>query len=271
MATETARIHLLAAKSAPVVTILRRKPSKLFHVINWNTQTGELTYGSWFRGKLYPLRCDVSFDGRWMVYLALGSNGDTWNGVCETPWLKTIAEAPNTGTWHGGGYWESSQKLNVNNWKPTERTSALPFKITGYRSDFGEDEGVLYPRLERDGWRRSGPIGDNRDISTPSKYRIQCLNDPGWYWKFSPSHPTLRMIYLGYLDHGRTFSFRLDGHESLLDNPAVSWATWDALGNLVVARAGAIEKFTLADIDRATPSFSRDLENLQPPAVDSSG
>jgi len=28
-----------------------------------DTGTLRITVGSWFRGKLYPLRCDVSFDG----------------------------------------------------------------------------------------------------------------------------------------------------------------------------------------------------------------
>jgi|SoiMethySBSTD1v2_1073268.scaffolds.fasta_scaffold1210311_2 hypothetical protein len=57
------RIHLLAAREAATLAILQRKRSKLFHVIVVDTGTLRITVGSWFRGKLYPLRCDVSFDG----------------------------------------------------------------------------------------------------------------------------------------------------------------------------------------------------------------
>ncbi|MEM7773351.1 MAG: hypothetical protein AAF327_22955, partial [Cyanobacteria bacterium P01_A01_bin.37] len=75
---QPARIHLLPAKRSPYVLVIRRKPSKCFHIIRWNTKTDRLEHGSWFNGKLYPKRCDISFDGQWMVYLAMGDSGNTW-------------------------------------------------------------------------------------------------------------------------------------------------------------------------------------------------
>src|ERR1700710_2468830 len=112
-----ARIHLLPAKGVPVVIVIRRKPSKVFHVIRWGTATDTLEYGSWFRGKLFPMRCDVSFDGQWMVYHAMGATGKTWNGVCRPPRLKTMLEAENQGTWFGGGYWTNARTLRLNAWE----------------------------------------------------------------------------------------------------------------------------------------------------------
>ena len=99
-----ARIHLLPAKEAPYVVVVRRKPSHTFHVIRINTRSGGIEHGSWFRGKLYAMRSDVSFDGQWMVYLAKGAKGKDWNGVCQVPFLKTVLEGENLGTWYGGGY-----------------------------------------------------------------------------------------------------------------------------------------------------------------------
>src|SRR4051812_45232560 len=107
MNAPAARIHILPAREAPVAIVIRRKPSKCFHVLRWHTDTGKIEPGSWFNGKLYSLRADISFDGAWMVYLALGSTGETWNGLCRPPWLKTVVDAPNTGAWFGGGYWAS--------------------------------------------------------------------------------------------------------------------------------------------------------------------
>ena len=78
-----ARIHLLPAAKAPVVVVIRRKPSKLFHVIRVDTVTGKYEQGAWFNGKLYAMRCDVSFDGDWLVYLAMGAGGNTWNAVSQ--------------------------------------------------------------------------------------------------------------------------------------------------------------------------------------------
>jgi len=93
--SEPARTHLLPEKSASKVVIIRRKPSNLFHILLWNTRKNTLDAGSWFNGKLYPMRYDVSPDGNCMVYSAMGSYGETWNEVCIVPWLKTIAESNN--------------------------------------------------------------------------------------------------------------------------------------------------------------------------------
>jgi Ni,Fe-hydrogenase maturation factor len=72
---ELPRIHLLIAKNAPTVVIVQRKRAKLFHIVLVDAAKRRIEEGSWFRGKLYALRCDVSFDGKHMVYLAMGSRG----------------------------------------------------------------------------------------------------------------------------------------------------------------------------------------------------
>src|ERR687887_452186 len=110
------RIHLLVARNAPTVVILQRKRAKLFHVVTIDAKRRWVEEGSWFRGKLYVLRCDVSFDGKHMVYLAMGSKGAVWNGLCRLPWLSTLTEAENMGTWFGGGYFESQKVLRTNGW-----------------------------------------------------------------------------------------------------------------------------------------------------------
>ena|SRR5437762_157245 len=150
----TARIHLLPAKEAPYVVIVRRKPSKTFHIIRWNTEKDEFEHGSWFRGKLYPMRSDVSFDGQWMVYLAMGDGGNTWNGCCRLPFLKTYLEGENFGTWNGGGYWKDNKTLTTNRW--TDQRGSVPFKVEVMSAGQGEDFTVLPLRMERDGWKRNG-------------------------------------------------------------------------------------------------------------------
>jgi len=71
------------------------------------------------------------------------------------------------------------------------------------------------------------------------------------------------MFYRGYLVHGDTFEFRLEGSNLL--NPEVDWATWDAKGDLLVARRGAIERYSLAALKSGVPDFSLDLEHINPP------
>ena len=259
-----AGIHLLPAKGSPYVAVIRRKPSKVFHIIRWNTQDDCLEYGSWFNGKLYPQRCDISFDGKWMVYLAMGGRGNTWNGVCLLPRLKTYLESDNIGTWFGGGYWKNEKELLLNGWG--EPQGQIPFKLGELKPQFGgEDLSVLYPRLERDGWTRSGNnYGNKVEAKNSKKYIVNCENDDGWYWQPSRKHPILRMYYRGYLERGYTFEFKLEDYLEILDS-TVDWATWDFLGNLVLAKQGKLYKYELDDFKRGKPSFCKDLESLEQP------
>ena len=112
---------MLRARDAPVIAVIGRGPSKLFHLIKWNTEQDKLEHGSWFSGKLYPMRCDLSFDGKWMVYLAMGDNGETWNG----------------------GDWRDAKTLMRNNW--SDERGQVPFATEPMNAEYGEDEGMLYP------------------------------------------------------------------------------------------------------------------------------
>lgn len=262
-----ARLHLLTAKGSPYVAVIRRKPSKLFHIIRWNTQNDSLEYGSWFKGQLYPLRCDISFDGQWMVYLAMGgNNGNTWNGVCQLPWLKTYLEGENCGTWFGGGYWKKEKELFLSCWSE-KVTGTIPFKIGRCGGQFGvKNIGLLHPRLERDGWKRNGEnYGKEVKVKDSKKYIVECIGDDGWYYQPTRKHPVLRMYYKGYFDQrGYTFKFHIDEYPELLDS-TVDWVNWDFLGNLVFAKQGKIYKYKLDDFKKGKPSFCKDLEHLVPP------
>ena len=264
------RIHLLAARKAPTIAILQRKRSKLFHVIVIDTDALRITEGSWFRGKLYPMRCDVSFDGKFMVYLAMGANGKTWNGICRLPWLTTLIDAENTGTWFGGGYFASGRMLRTNGWRLSETVSHqvnVPFRLEAYKSRHGgEDLGVVYERLERDGFTRLGKNwGEQRKLKTRT-YQIECVGDDGWSRRPSRKHPELSVRFVGYLAHAYTFSFALSEHPHLLEG--ARWATWDASANLWVAWPGVVSRFTLEDLRKGMPSFSLDVDRFEPPSIE---
>ena len=73
------------------------------------------------------MRCDVSFDGDWLVYLAMGAGGKTWNAVSRLPRLTAVAEAESIGTYFGGGYWRARDVLCLNHWVPA-KPAKLPFR-----------------------------------------------------------------------------------------------------------------------------------------------
>ena len=240
------RIHLLAAKEAPIVAILQRKRAKLYHIITVDTEKYLVQEGSWFRGRLREMKCDISFDGEFMVYLAMGSRGDAWSGLCRLPWLKTLVEGENPGTAWGGGYFPDRKVLITNGWLREKISPAadIPLTLTpGPLTYFAAgDRGILYKKFERDGFT---PIGDD-----------------GWGKRPSLHHPELKVSYLGY-EHGGKFAFSLEERTDLLEG--VSWATWDSGNNLWVARPGIVEQYTLDDLRSGTPSYTLDVDQFEPP------
>lgn len=253
-----------------MVVVLRRKPAKLFHVLRWDTERDEIESGSWFHGRIYEMRSDVSFDGRFMVYLATGQ-GNQWTGVCRPPYLKAEIAFPNIGTWHGGGVFTAADRLMIN---PGHAADAALGTLVMRRQEFPfdfefldnirclEDEGVLYPRLERDGFRRVGPMPPEERVEGRS-YTLVCRDDPGWVLRPTEGHPELRVRYRGYRQ-GRIFEWDLPELPGVLD-PQVSWAVYDSLGQLIVARRGVLYRYTLSDLLAGKPSSVFDLEPLEKP------
>ncbi len=251
---QPARIFLLPAKEASYVAVIRRKPSNCFHLIRWNTKTDALEHGSWFSGRLFPDQCDVSFDGQWMVYLAMGQNGQTWNGICYLPFLKTVAEGPNMGTWNGGGYWKDKKTLILDNWLPEK--GRVPFELE--KRSGGSN---FRSRWERDGWQY---IIENEEVLPEINEGAKARKITVWKSKPSGKHPTLvaRPARIPGRGSSSTFIFSLEKFTDVLDEK-VDAACWDSLGQLVFAREGVLYKYSLKDLKAGRPRKVIDLESLQ--------
>ena len=270
--TPSARIHLLPAKSAPYVVVIRRKPTDWFHVIRWNTETDQLEHGSWLNGKLYSKRSDVSHDGNWLIYLAIERGVGIDNRISHPPLLAPVVTVDSAGTYHGGGYWASESTLRLNGWHwpffrdfKSKTQSALPYTLEEYVEET-EDFGVLYRRLIRDGWFRAG---DDWGIETRIKskdYETERVGDYGWEYQPTPQHPTLRMVYTGYKNGTYQFKFRLDEFPDLI-NEKTDWACWDCLGQLILSCEGILYKYDINAIRADKPKTVINLEHLSPPDV----
>lgn len=73
-------------------------------------------HGSWFRGQLYVHRCDLSWDGQWLVYFAMGPTRQhySWTAVSRPPWVKAELFYSMGDTWNGGGVWTGPGQLWLN-------------------------------------------------------------------------------------------------------------------------------------------------------------
>ncbi|MEQ1649869.1 MAG: hypothetical protein ABL898_14905 [Hyphomicrobiaceae bacterium] len=258
------RIHLLAARDAPVIVVLQRKRAKLFHVMKIATDTCAVEHGSWFHGKLHVLKCDVSFNGRYMIYLAYGANNQAWNGICQVPWLQTIVESPNLGVVGGGGVFSEQRQVLTSGWLKTKHKECDGDDQFDYvMLEIGDDQDVLTLRLDRDGFdllenshhpMRLLLADTNRDLRD-GDVRSR---------RFSPDHPELQVKLRLPHTFDPHYSFSLSEYPGLIDDAA--WATWDTIGNLWVARPGYVERYTRTDFATGRPSFSLDVEPFEPPS-----
>lgn len=111
------RLFVIFAKEADEAVVFARGPSEWFHVIRWDTRHDKFEPGAWIRGKIYPERCDLSPDGRLLLYFVhQGQRHSTsytsaWTGVSRSPWLTALALWPWGSTWGGGGHFEDNRKV----------------------------------------------------------------------------------------------------------------------------------------------------------------
>ena len=68
--TPPARLHAILARRGSYAVVFRRGPSDKVAVIGWDRRNDVFTLGQWFRGRIYPLRSDLSPKGEYLIYFA---------------------------------------------------------------------------------------------------------------------------------------------------------------------------------------------------------
>jgi len=266
-----ARLHVLTARSRPVAVVLRRGPTKWYQVLLYHTDTDVIEYGPWFHGRLYEHRCDLSDDGRYLVYFAAsgGLMRTTWTGVSEPPSLSPVMTFGYADTWGGGGIWTGPKMLAFDQ-SPNDDDIAYPcgtkpdfdftsLSSTGYTD---ADRRVLFARLSRDGKVIVAPQEDVPFYPTALQQEFG-----RWTLGNSKLLPEVIVSFRGWRDSGDLFEFTMPDHPGVLTQE-VRWAAWDCLNQLIVARGGHLERWTSSDFAAGEPSFSIDLSELTPPLGD---
>lgn len=162
-----ARLHVLLARNAPVGLVIRRGPSKSTAFVGWNRTDDTFRVGQWLRGRVYERRCDISPDGRHLIYFAMNgrpntATGGSWTALSRTPYLKALTLYGKGDCWNGGGlfrddhsYWLNDgpfPHIRLQDDAPLTRVDHMPAVL-------GECPPVYYERLVRDGWTLGETIG----------------------------------------------------------------------------------------------------------------
>lgn len=112
------RIFCIPAADAPVVAVIRRRPTDWSHVGRWSIDEGMFESDSWFHGQLFPQKCDLSPDGRWFLYSAMKQGadwpaGDIYEAVSRLPWLRALAAWGAGTTYTRGAHFVAAREGNA--------------------------------------------------------------------------------------------------------------------------------------------------------------
>ena len=153
-------IYVLMARDAPRAVIFRRGPTRQVLLLSWNLETDAIELGQWLKGRIYERRCDLSPDGKLLIYFAAKYKLPlaSWTAISKPPYFTALALWPKGDGWGGGGLFETRRRIALNH-RPAEMYLADGFRMPksytvhpfGEHSGWGEDDPIWSTRLERDG------------------------------------------------------------------------------------------------------------------------
>lgn len=160
--TVPARLHVLLASESSAAVVIRRGPSRHTAVIGWDRKTDRFKVGQWLYGRIYERRCDLSPDGRHLIYFAMNGRWNStvkgsWTAISRAPYLKALTLFAKGDCWHGGGLFVSANEYWLNDGcgheKQRDDSRLIQAKTYPWHEAYGgECPGVYYVRLQRNGW-----------------------------------------------------------------------------------------------------------------------
>lgn len=261
--TTRPRIFCIPATRAPIVAVLRRGPSDWCLVGRWHLEPPRFEAGAWFRGTLYPQKCDLSPDGRWLAYSAMKhpadwEAGNIYEAISRLPWLHALA-AWGAGTTYTRGI-HFTDEAGTSSLGAPDVGDAAPCLA---RFGLAPNRAWQFAVERRRGWReapdseprRPNDMWDEQRSARMLKAQPQGdaeLRVEGSWGAFRDS-PQMR--------EGVRYTLVLDGHNRALD---AQWADWDANGRLLVATFAGRLQIRVPEGDDVVPAFDADLAALTP-------
>jgi hypothetical protein len=263
------RLYGIPATAADVVAVVRRGPSSWCRLGRWDVAAGAYEPGAWLRGALYPQRCDLSPDGRFLAYFALQSSaswelGWTYVAISRLPWLAALAAWGTDGTWTRGIHFVSDPSV-----RQVEQPDHGSLRYDVLAAGIAITRPASYSVERRRGWtevegspeRAEDDLWDERRARAlrmrkvcPVDRGVQ-LEVTGWYAAFRSGEYSHDVAY-AVVDRGRT---------ELL---SVQWADWARDGNLLVATdAGELQTRSRRDWSRPATVVADLSEEVPKPAA----
>lgn len=266
--TGAPRIFGIPAAEAPVVAVMRRGPTDWWHLGRWDVAGDRYEPGAWFKGALYPQKCDLSPDGRWFGYSALKygrewSAGDIYEAVSRLPWLEALA-AWNAGTTYTRGFHFVAGAAGHN---------AMGVPDVGDIEPCLRELGIALNPIEqfaverRRGWSESADTPARTD-SDPwdDRRNVELV-------KVQPGESSRYVLHVSgsYAGHRSSPQVREPAVYSLTDASGamyvlddVQWADWDERGRLLMATTAGELQIRVPGDDGWHTVFAEDLTVVRP-------
>ncbi|MDC0948074.1 hypothetical protein OAS86_01860 [Gammaproteobacteria bacterium] len=282
------RLFCIIATKAPVAAVFWRGPRGWWHIGRWDLINYRYESGAWYRGTLYPQRCDLSPCGDWLAYITLnvGANwkpGWTYTAISKLPWLRAQAAWEEHGTYTRGIHFESKfvvdsftgagffdHLTDAAGFRPYGRFKGAPtignaqrcFQTYGLQNTPPWQFAVE----RRRGWVETANTPPREKLDYWDQNRLVAMEKP------RPNHPhdmlsvngkfaAYRQAPHSNLPSESFYRLSQSGHQTTLEEAA--WADWSHDGSLLVAtRDGRLQ---IRDVD-SHPGilFEHDLSAIQP-------
>lgn len=248
--TPPPRLHLLLAQEAPVGVIIRRGPTRRWTTFGWDVRSDRITTGDVLHGGMAPEICDLSPDGRHLLYFAnyahlpgvpgfdRADSPFIWTALSRAPGLVPLGAWPRNDSWSGGGYFVSE-------------TEAV---LLQHFSDLlvGQDEVNEFQGVKVSTW-----------VDHPAEVRgeqVRLLRrdwepEPGDTWA-KPAANGVTLVRLPFGDR-----YRLRTADADLDLGPRPWADVDQLGRVVYPDKGSMWVIDCRRED-PTPQLLVDLTDI---------
>lgn len=258
------RIFCIPATASPILAVLSRGPSRWYHVGLWNVEAWTYEPGAWFKGRLFPQKCDLSPDGRWLAYsahqpAARWPAGTIYEAISRLPWLHALA-AWEAGTTYTRGIRFDAEATTSDLGAPDIGDATACLRQYGLRLNrarqFAVERRRGWVETEDSGSRDPKDIWDEKRTVRMSKVQptgSAILQVEGAYAAFR-ENPDARTP--------ASYSIVEQGEIEVLDG--IQWADWTATGILLTATIqGSLEAHEWTDgVTRKV--YEHDLAGLQP-------
>jgi len=259
------RIYCITAAEAPIAAVFRRGPTHWSHVGQWDLAGLRYEPGAWLGGRIFPRRCDLSPDGRFLSYFAHKPSatwelGEAYVAISKLPWLTALHAFATCGTWTRGYFFTtdaSAYTHEVPDLPIPYRLQSIPAVQFATERRRGWEEALDCPtRDPRDAWdqHRNARMQKRQ----PGGQRLLCVESIGHAGGEFGAEQAVDGLRVHY-------SLESDGQLIFLDD--LQWADWDRDGRLLVAtRTGKLEVRVFGSGPEQTV-FEEDLALLDPKPV----